>query len=129
MSAGVMAEAARASSKTHFSPDRRGRGARTLAAATFVSSSGGKLLAHARPALRGEALGKREGAEVMPHCKEALICSGEFWVVAVILVGFGFLLGGAPGAFVAVVIIVTGLVLSSIGAILDRIWSNRTVVD
>lgn len=65
----------------------------------------------------------------MPHCKEALICSGEFWVVAVILIGFGFLLGGAPGAFVAVVIIVTGLVLSSIGAILDRIWSNRTVVD
>jgi hypothetical protein len=65
----------------------------------------------------------------MPHVKEALMSSGDFWVVALILIGFGFLLGGATGALVAIAIIVMGLVLSLIGAIGDRICGNRTVVD
>jgi hypothetical protein len=43
--------------------------------------------------------------------------SGDFWGVALILIGFGFLLGGATGVFVAVAIIVVGLVLS----LIDRI--------
>jgi hypothetical protein len=65
----------------------------------------------------------------MLHFKEALMSSGDFWVVVLILIGFGFLLGGATGAVVAIAIIVMGLVLSLIGAVGDRIWGNRIVVD
>jgi hypothetical protein len=65
----------------------------------------------------------------MPHFKEAPMSSGDFWGVALILIGFGFLLGGATGAVVAIAIIVMGLVLSLIGAVCDLIWGNRTVVD
>jgi hypothetical protein len=50
---------------------------------------------------------------------------GDFWVVALILIGFGFLAAGVTGAFVAAAIIAVGLVLSLIG----RIWGNTTVVD
>jgi hypothetical protein len=50
----------------------------------------------------------------MPHFKEALMSSGDFWVIALILIGFGFLLGCSAGAFVAIAIIVMGLVLSLI---------------
>jgi hypothetical protein len=65
----------------------------------------------------------------MPHFKEALMSSGEFSIVVLVLIGFGFLLGCSTGAFVAIAIIVMGLVLSLISAIGDRIWSNRTVVE
>jgi hypothetical protein len=50
----------------------------------------------------------------MPHFKEALMSSGDFWIAALILIGFGFLLGCSAGAFVAIAIIVMGLVLSLI---------------
>jgi hypothetical protein len=50
----------------------------------------------------------------MPHFKEALLSGGEFWIAALVLIGFGFLLGCSAGAFVAVAIIVMGLVLSLI---------------
>jgi hypothetical protein len=58
----------------------------------------------------------------MPYFKEVLMSSGEFWIAALILIGFGFLLGCSAGAFVAVAIIATGLVLSLAGAIGDRIF-------
>jgi hypothetical protein len=61
----------------------------------------------------------------MPHFMEALMSSGDFLVVALILIGFGFLAGGVTGAFVAVAIIAVGLVLSLIG----WICGNTTVVD
>jgi hypothetical protein len=61
----------------------------------------------------------------MPHFEEALMNSGDFWVMAVILIGFGFLAGGVTGAFVAIAIIAVGLVLSLIG----RIWGNTSVAD
>jgi hypothetical protein len=65
----------------------------------------------------------------MPHFEEAPMGGGDLWIVALVLIGFGFLLGCSVGAFVAIAIIVMGLVLSLIGAIGDRKWSNRTVVD
>jgi hypothetical protein len=64
----------------------------------------------------------------MPHFREAPMSSGDFWVVALILIGFGFLLDGATGARVAIAIIVMGLVPSLIGTVSDRIWGNKTVV-
>jgi hypothetical protein len=58
----------------------------------------------------------------MSHFKEALICNGDFWIAALILVGFGFLLGCSAGAFVAAAIIVVMLALS----LIDRsAWMRR----
>jgi hypothetical protein len=55
--------------------------------------------------------------------------SGEFLIVALVLIGFGFLPGCSTGAFVALAIIVMGFVLSLIGPIGNRIWDTRTNVD
>jgi hypothetical protein len=65
----------------------------------------------------------------MPHFKETLMSGGDFLIAVLVLIGFGFRLGGSVGAFVAVGIIVLGLVLSLIGAVCDRICGNRIVVD
>jgi 4-hydroxybenzoate polyprenyltransferase len=58
---------------------------------------------------------------------------GEFLIVALVLIGFGFLLGCSTDAFVALAIIVMGFVLSlsaqSVGLIGNRIWDVRTDVD
>jgi hypothetical protein len=61
----------------------------------------------------------------MPHFKEALMSSSDFWIAALIIIGFGFLLGCSAGAFITIAIIAVGLVPSLIG----RMWGNTTVVD
>jgi hypothetical protein len=54
---------------------------------------------------------------------------GDLWIAALIIIGFGFLLGRSAGAFIAIAIIVVVLALFLIGAIHDRIWVNTTVID
>ena len=54
---------------------------------------------------------------------------GDFWIAALAIIGFGFLLGCSAGALIAIAIIVVVLALSLIGAIRDRIWVNTTVID